>query len=258
MSSCRSAEPAGHEACPLCGGAEWIIARDSNGVETASPCQCRERAMMSRRLRFAELPKAFQGLVLSGFQLDAYREAGSRRTASFACQVIKAYLGDFQEQQEHGMGLYIWSRAKGSGKTHMAAGIANELLKSHTVRFSVSMAILQEIKNAWRKDAECSESSILGALGTIEVLVIDDFGVESHAGWIDDRFYQIINERYINRLVTIFTSNYPPMELPYDGRIVSRVMERTYQVTFPEESVRRHVSSLRQEGLLQKAMGEGV
>lgn len=260
MSSCRSVGQAwgsaGSEACPLCGGSEWVLVRRSDGTEAASPCRCRERAAMARRLRFAELPQAFRDLTLGGFRADAYQEEASRRTASSACRIVKAYLDDFGSQQGLGMGLYIWSREKGSGKTHIAAGIANELLKEHAVKFAVSMAIIQEIKNAWRKDAGCSEGGILGALGTVEVLVVDDFGVESHAGWIDDRFYQIINERYINRLVTIFTSNYPPLELPYDSRIVSRVMERTYQVTFPEESVRRQIQRERQEGLLRKAMGE--
>lgn len=207
---------------------------------------------MSRRLRFAEIPEAFRELTLKTFRSDVYREQESKQRITAACKLIKTYLDDFEEQKDAGMGLYIWSRTKGSGKTRMAAGIANELLGNHTVKFAVSMAIIQEIKNTWRKDAEYSENKLLDALSTAEVLIIDDFGVESPAGWINDKFYQIINERYINRKVTIFTSNDPLDKLRYDDRITNRIKERTYQISFPEESVREYIAENKQRELLER------
>ena len=209
---------------------------------------------MSRRLRFAEIPDVFKSLELKTFRIGIYQDAGSRRTISDACKIVKEYLDDFENQKAAGMGLYIWSRTKGSGKTRIAAGIANELLKKYTVKFSVSMTIIQEIRNSWRKDAQYSENSLLDALCTVEILVIDDFGVESGASWIDDKFYQIINERYINRYVTIFTSNDPLTELPYDERISSRIREMTYQVAFPEESVRESIARENQEKFLEQIL----
>lgn len=152
------------------------------------------------------------------------------------------------------MGLFIWSRTKGSGKTRIAAGIANELMKSYAVKFAVSLTILQEIKNTWRRDAEYSESRLLDALYTTDILVIDDFGVERPADWINDKLYQIINERYINRKVTIFTSNESLETLQYDDRITNRIKERTYQIAFPEESVRDHIAELHQEDMIRKLM----
>ena len=156
------------------------------------------------------------------------------------------------------MGLFIWSRTKGSGKTRIAAGIANELMKSYAVKFAVSLTILQEIKNTWRRDAEYSESRLLDALNTVDVLIIDDFGVESPAAWINDKMYQIINERYINKKVTIFTSNESLDSLRYDDRITNRIKERTYQIAFPEESVRNHIAERNQEEMIEKVMrGQG-
>ena len=94
----------------------------------------------------------------------------------------------------------------------------------------------------------------MDALSTAEVLIIDDFGVESQAAWINDKLYQIINERYINRKVTIFTSNEPLESLQYDDRITNRIKERTYQIAFPEESVRDHLAEQHQEEMLGKVM----
>ena len=254
--SCRNAETPessrDSDVCPICNGDEWILVK-KDGIERAVPCKCRERAVMSRRLRFADIPEAFRGMDLKTFQMDVYRNPDSKKKD--ACKIIKTYLDDFEKQKEQGMGLFIWSRTKGSGKTRIAAGIANELMKSYAVKFAVSLAILQEIKNTWRRDAEYSESRLLDALSTADVLIIDDFGVERPADWINDKLYQIINERYINRKVTIFTSNESLETLQYDDRITNRIKERTYQIAFPEESVRDHIAERHREEMIQKVMG---
>ena len=39
---------------PLCNGTEWILT-EKDGITTAVECKCRERAAMSRRLRFADM-----------------------------------------------------------------------------------------------------------------------------------------------------------------------------------------------------------
>lgn len=239
--------------CPVCKGSEWILT-EKDGIETAVPCKCRERAIMLRRLRFADIPEAFRKMELKTFRMDVYREPDSKKKVADACRIIKAYLGDFENQREQGMGLFIWSRTKGSGKTRIAAGIANELMKNYAVKFAVSLTILQEIKNTWRRDAEYSESRLLGALSTADVLIIDDFGVEAPAAWINDKLYQIINERYINKRVTIFTSNESLETLQYDDRITNRIKERAYQIAFPEESVRDHIAEQHQEDMLQKLL----
>lgn len=228
-----------------------------DGVEIAVPCKCREKAVMSRRLRFADIPEAFRGMDLRSFRMDVYRKQESKKMVSDACKIIKAYLDDFVNQKERGMGLYIWSRTKGSGKTRIAAGIANELMKNYAVKFAVSLTILQEIKNTWRRDTEYSENQLLDALYTTDILVIDDFGVERPADWINDKMYQIINERYINRKVTIFTSNDPLETLQYDDRITNRIKERTYQIAFPEESVRDHIAEQLREEIIEKVINSG-
>lgn len=244
------------DVCPICQGDEWILIK-KDGVERAVPCKCREKAVMSRRLRFADIPEAFQGIDLKSFRMDMYRKPDSKKMVSDACKIIKAYLDDFVNQKERGMGLYIWSRTKGSGKTRIAVGIANELMKNYSVKFAVSLTILQEIKNTWRRDTECSENQLLDALYTTAILVIDDFGAERPADWINDKMYQIINERYINRKVTIFTSNDPLETLQYDDRITNRIKERTYQIAFPEESVRDHIAEQLREEIIEKVINSG-
>lgn len=228
------------DICHECGGTGYVFYTE-NEINYAKECECRERIIMSRRLKFAELPETFRETEISSFDLNIYRKAESINRIAVAARTISYYLDNFEHMQSRGMGLYLYSGTKGSGKTRMAAGIANELLKCHQVKFAGSTTIIKEIKHTWNRkpdDKDCTESQLLDAMALAEILIIDDFGTENPAPWINDRFYQIINDRYVNRKVTVFTSNYSLGELQYDDRIANRIKERTYQIAFPEESVR--------------------
>lgn len=228
--------------CPVCGGMEWLT-RIVDGIEQAYPCKCREQNKMRRRLKFADIPEAFKGMALSTFRTSVYKRPESRQTINIACAMIKEYIGEFDEAKSNGMGLYLYSKTKGSGKTRMAASLANEIMQKHDtgVKFATSMNILAEIRRTYDNDSEYTESQLLDALVTTEVLVVDDFGTEKTTQWVQDKFYQIINNRYVDKRITIFTSNMPINQLDYDDRITNRIKERCYQIDFPEESVRDYI-----------------
>ncbi|MCU6736475.1 ATP-binding protein [Diplocloster agilis] len=229
------------DVCPDCQGTTWILDKKTNSV---TPCKCRDKTIMDRRLRFAALPEAFREMDLKTFRTDIYQIPESRDKIKGACQVIKTYLDNFSQMQGRGIGLYMWSNAKGSGKTRMAASIANYLMreKGVQVKFSTSLNIIQEIKNTWDDKEKKSESRLLDALSTAEVLIIDDFGMEQLTAWINSKFFQVLNERYINNRVTILTSNIPFENLEYDDRITDRIGEKMLKIAFPEESIRKIIS----------------
>jgi len=243
--------------CPKCNGSGWIYYTE-NGYEFGKKCECWDKLVASRRLQFAELPEAFKDVKLSNFSLTCYKTIESRNVIAVAAKGVKHYLDNFKELQVRGMGLYLYSIAKGSGKTHMSVGIANELLKAHQVKFAGSTTIIKEIKRTWNKkpgEYGETESQLLDSLAEVEVLIIDDFGTETPAGWINDKFYQIINDRYVSRKVTIFTSNSELDKLNYDDRITNRIKERTYQIAFPEESVRDYIAEKNNQELINNLKG---
>lgn len=196
---------------------------------------------MNSRLSFANIPESFKGVRISNFYETVYNGANSQNKIHTAVKAIKYWLNDFEAMHGRGMGLYLYSETKGSGKTRMAVSIANELIyeKHIQVKFATSLQILNEIKASWDKqDREYSESKLLDFLCTSEILIIDDFGIEQAKDWVGERFYQIINSRYVDKKITIFTSNSRLDLLKYDDRITNRIKERTFQIPFPEESVR--------------------
>lgn len=191
---------------------------------------------MKNKLTFANIPTAYSGMMLNSFDCNIYTDNRERNKACNSIKGIRYWLENFSDMKERGLGLYLYSATKGSGKTRAAASIANELIdKGIQVKFSTSLHILDEIKRSWNDN---SESELLKNLSYSEILVIDDFGAEQDKAWINERFYQIINERYINKRITIYTSNLPIDNLNYDERITNRIKERSYLLPFPEESVR--------------------
>ena len=149
------------------------------------------------------------------------------------------------------MGFYLYSPTKGCEKTRFAISLANELLKMEkcSVKFATSIEILNEIRATWNKDYEYTEQQLLEGLTRVDVLIIDDFDTETPKDWTQEKFYQIINERYMNNLITIYTSNMAIDNTDYDERIKNRIKEKSYQLTFPNESIREQISKWNQEEL---------
>ena len=233
-------------SCPVCNDTGWEE-YEKDGYTFCRECKCgiRRRQIEENRMRFANLPSNFSKLRISSFDINAYNSPNCQNAARNAVKGIKYYLNNFKSLKGQGKGLYIYSQTKGSGKTRMAVSLANELMdKGIQVKFATSLQILAEIKKSWDKNSEYqSESELINQLSTTEVLIIDDFDVEQGGkAWISERFYQIINSRYMDKKVTIYTSNSGIENLGYDDRIVNRIKERSFVLPFPEESVRDRIA----------------
>ena len=242
------------KVCPICNGTGFLIKVIDN-VDVAEQCFCYKERIRNNRIMFANIPEAFKEYRLNSFLANFYKD---KTTLNSVVTNVKYWLSHLDEMQTKGIGLYFYSNVKGAGKTRMVTSIANELIYNHdkTVRFATSLDIISEIRATWDRDTEFrSESQLMEYLKTTEVLIIDDFGTEVHKDWIDDRFYQIINTRYINKKLTLFTSNYSIDELKYDDRIRNRIKEMAYQIHFPEESVREYIATIRQEKLEKATKG---
>lgn len=125
----------------------------------------------------------------------------------------KRYCERFDELSREGIGI-AFTGSFGTGKTHLAAAITNELLKHHIpVIFGSLSALLMQIKETYGEGKRVSETSIITLYSTIELLVIDDIGKEKITDWVLEKLFDIINNRYEANLPIIITSNYSVTEL---------------------------------------------
>lgn len=242
------------EKCKDTGYVEWT---DENGLLMSRRCDCGliDRQIQSRRIRFAAIPEKYREIKLTDFKMP-YRKAEARQNAAKALAVVKEYLMNIEEYQSKNKGLYFYSGTRGSGKTMLMCGVCNFLMEhGHAVKFATSGQIINEIKSTWDKGSETTTSQLLEHLSTTEILAIDDFGAERASEWVDSVFYDIINQRYINGKVTLFTSNSPISGTAYDERIKNRVAVMTYEVQFPEESIRGYMAEADNKSMIEKILG---
>ena len=98
----------------------------------------------------------------------------------------------------------------GVGKTHLAIAVIKDLVdkKGVSCLFYESGALLKTIQDSYNPVSETSEMRVLAPVYQAEVLVLDELGATVPTNWVRDTLYQIINTRYNNKKLTIFTTNY--------------------------------------------------
>ncbi len=129
-------------------------------------------------------------------------------------------------------GLYLWGNP-GTGKTLLSVIILTELIKHHAVngRFiKISRDFFNTLKSTFVEGSVSYGQSnrIEKELATVDVLIIDDFGVQRDSPWEQETLYNLIDARYENEKFTIITSNNNPEQSLKElsgGRILSRLRE---------------------------------
>lgn len=105
----------------------------------------------------------------------------------------------------------------GTGKTHLAAAIANELISRKIPVICMTMIdLLDRIRETYRNTAQAGEpdeAAILQKYQDVPLLIIDDIGSEQPTEWGVSKIFAIINSRYEGYMPTIVTTNYSGQEL---------------------------------------------
>jgi DNA replication protein DnaC len=135
------------------------------------------------------------------------------------------------------------------GKTHLAAAIIHGLVeKGVPCLFYEFGALLKKIQESYNALAQTSEMKVLKPVFEAEVLVLDELGASKPTDRVRDTMMQIINARYNERKLTIFTTNYmderrgqtdETLEDRIGVRLRSRLYEMCRTVSIDGEDYRR-------------------
>lgn len=183
------------------------------------------------RIERAMIPPEYNRKYMSSFKWNLYGEDTEELK-----NIVAKFIFNYKEFKENGMGLYIYSKAKGSGKTMLSCIILNEISSKHGVntKFVTATDYLTMTKQSYRGSDE--EVNMIRRAG---LLVVDDIGTQLSREWIDSTFYELVNYRYNNKMPTIYTSNIPIDNLKMDERITDRIERNTIMVKIPEKSIRK-------------------
>ncbi len=116
----------------------------------------------------------------------------------------------------------------GSGKTHIAAAIANERIRiGQPVLFFVAADLLDRLRASYGADE--AEEADAGFEATFEqvrntpLLIVDDIDAVSATPWAKEKLVQVISHRYNSLLPTVLTSSHRADGL--DERIASKIAD---------------------------------
>lgn len=126
---------------------------------------------------------------------------------------------------------FVFMGAYGSGKTHLAAAIANDVqARGGEVAFVTVPDLLDYLRTTYNPGSASTFEGRFQAVRNAPLLVLDDMGTESATPWAKEKLFQIINHRYVARLPTVVTTAKPVEDM--DPRIRSRLLDRRRCVVF--------------------------
>jgi DNA replication protein DnaC len=165
----------------------------------AAICDCRRSNSGTRALDAARIPPRFRECSFHNY----YPKNDSQYFAhSFASRLVDEYPA-----VDTGL---LFMGSVGVGKTHLAIAVLRDLIekKGVTCLFYESGSLLKAIQDSYNPVSQTSEMRVLAPVYQAEVLVLDELGATVPTNWVRDTLYQIINTRYNNKKLTIFTTNY--------------------------------------------------
>lgn len=122
--------------------------------------------------------------------------------------VARKYAENFNAMREQGTGLLLCGQV-GTGKSFLAAAIANELINQGTPCLMTNFSrLISRISEKFGGDQK-----YLDNLNRFDLLVIDDLGVERDSEFTWEKIMNVIDSRYRAGLPLIVTTNLGPKDL---------------------------------------------
>jgi DNA replication protein DnaC len=184
--------------CALCDDTGWKTI-EVDGVERVTRCDCIRSSAGERLVADARIPKRYQHCTLSNYtvyneQLDKALQYCARLAERFPVVEKGALL----------QGL------PGVGKTHLAVATLLQMIRTRGARglFYDTRDLLRVIRATYDPVNRTAEMDVLGPVMRADVLVLDDLGAEKTSEWVEETMNLIVNTRYSEKRLTLFTTNY--------------------------------------------------
>ncbi len=152
-------------------------------------------------------------------------------------------------------GWFVLVGPSASGKTHLAAAVANQCIENNQPVFYVTVPdLLDHLRSTFSPASSIPYDEFFEQVRNAPLLIMDDLGVQSSTPWAREKLDQLLNHRFNNQLPTVIVSIVPIIEL--EERIRTRLLTpdfcRVYELG--EEKPALAIYSWSPEFELQKQM----
>jgi DNA replication protein DnaC len=211
------------EVCAHCFGTGMEVVPGKG----ARKCRCRTQNAQSRLLEAARIPRRYDQCSLQNYY-PVKGNGTQLRAFQYAWRLAREYPA-----VDRGL---LFMGPVGVGKTHLSVAILRGLMeKGVGCLFYEFGSLLKEIQNSYNPISQTSELKVLEPVFQAEVLVLDELGASKPTDWVRDTMMQIINTRYNDKKLTIFTTNYldgrrSERDETLEDRIGVRLRSRLYEM----------------------------
>lgn len=218
--------------CGKCHTQKECVLHKSDGttrtVRCACECSVAQNAKEAEEKRKRDRLQYLDSMRRTGFPDAEMREwtfAKSDHTDQKNENIARKYVTNFDAMRSQGTGLLLCGSV-GTGKSFLAAAIANELISQGTPCLMTNFSrIISRISEKFGGDQK-----YLDNLNRFDLLIIDDLGAERDSEYMWEKVMDVIDARYRAGLPLIVTTNLNPKDL-YDPsdirrqRVFSRLKE---------------------------------
>ena len=196
----------------------------------------KKEEFLRKSLGVAMIPKRY---IDKGF--DTYKAINFNQEKALG--FCKEYVENFLSISKIGTSALFLGNP-GTGKTHLAAAIASEVIKRYnkTALFVTTQKAIRLVKDTWRNGSNSTESEVLKSFVVPDLLVLDEVGVQYGTDSERNILFDIFNDRYEMRKPVIVISNLNLNDVEYclGNRVIDRLREDGGRVVhFDWESKRK-------------------
>jgi len=161
---------------------------------------------------------ALKRLTFESFNPQGRVGMGEQQAASLerAYNHARQFAGSLQ-------GWLLFIGDYGCGKTHLAAAIANQAVQLGVPTLFLTVPDLLDWLRFAYESTETTFEERFEEIRNTSLLILDDFGTQNATSWAQEKLFQILNYRYVNRLPVVVTSNQSMEDI--EPRIRSRLQD---------------------------------
>ena len=227
----------GKPDCPICGGVGYY----RKDVEVTHPdfgkltvCTCRQGDINARRhQRLFAMSNLDE---LRHLTFDNFQSRGHVGLRAAQAESLEYAFNQARHFAQHAQGWLLLSGSYGCGKTHLAAAIANFVVDAGIPTLFLTVPDLLDSLRFSYDDPKSTFEQRFDEIRSAPLLIMDDFGTQNATEWAQEKLFQILNYRYINKLPVVITTNLMLEEM--EPRIRSRLedpeMVTTVKIIAPD------------------------
>lgn len=154
--------------------------------------------------------------------------------------LCRRYVCNWKSVRDNGYSLLFFGNP-GTGKSHLACSIVRSLLPGITALYARVPDVISYVRSQWRADADESEHAAKRRFIDLDLLVLDEIGVQAGTANEQSILFQIIDGRLSENRPTIFLTNLMPRALAevLGDRVMDRINGKSYAMQFIGGSYRK-------------------